>query len=58
MNELDIKFIFLEVDYAIYTRVLDDMFRWKQKDLKYSRKLSHVWVLAWHLHAKDNWQTI
>ena len=46
MNELDIKFIFLEVDYAIYTRVLDDMFRWKQKDLKYSRKLSHVWVLA------------
>ena len=27
MNELDIKFIFLEVDQATYTKVLDAMFK-------------------------------
>ena len=43
INELHIEFIFLEIDQAIYTKVLDPMFK-MGKDLKYSIKLSHVWV--------------
>lgn len=43
INELHIEFIFLEIDQAIYTKVLDPMFK-MGKDLKYSVKLFHVWV--------------
>lgn len=43
INELHIEFIFLEIDQAIYTKVLDPMFK-MGKDLKYSIKLFHVWV--------------
>lgn len=43
INELHIEFIFLEIDQAIYTKVLDPMFK-MGKDFKYSIKLSHVWV--------------
>lgn len=43
INELHIEFIFLEIDQAIYTKVLDPKFK-MEKDLKYSIKLSHVWI--------------
>ena len=41
------------VDQAIYMKVLDTMFKMEEKDLKYSRKLSQVCVLASYLHATE-----
>ena len=58
MDEFDVKIIFFGIDQAIYTKVLDVMLKMEEKDLKYSRKLSHVWVLAWYLHATGNLRTV
>ena len=43
MDELGNKFIFMDVDQAIYHKVLDAMFR-MEKELQYSIKSSLEWV--------------
>ena len=43
MDELGNKFIFMEVDQAIYHKVLDAIFR-MEKELQYSIKSSLKWV--------------
>ena len=43
MDELGNKFIFVEVDQAIYHKVLDAIFR-MEKELQYSIKSSLEWV--------------
>ena len=39
INELDIKFIFLEVDQAIYTKVLDAMFKMEAEGFEIFKKV-------------------
>ena len=58
MNELYVKFIILEVDHAIYTKVIDAMFKMAAEGFEIFKKLSQVWVFASYVHAKDNLRTV